>query len=55
MEKERAAGTQRLREASERYEQQLAMQRVRLVTDGDMRLEQLEAARYTQHNIIAPF
>lgn len=45
MEKERAAAATRLREACERYEQQLAMQRMRLVSDGDLRLEQLEAAR----------
>lgn len=45
VEKERAAAATRLREACERYEQQLAMQRMRLVSDGDLRLEQLEAAR----------
>lgn len=45
VEKERQSGQQRLREASERYEQQLQTQRMRLVADADIRLEQLEAAR----------
>lgn len=45
VEREHAAGQVKLREASERYEQQLTMQRMRLVSDGDLRLEQLEASR----------
>ena len=45
VEKERQSGQQRLREASERYEQQLQTQRMRLVSDADIRLEQLEAGR----------
>ncbi|KAJ9534350.1 hypothetical protein QJQ45_016047, partial [Haematococcus lacustris] len=45
VERERAAGATRLREMSERYEQQAAMQRMRLVSEGDLRLEQLEAVR----------
>eukprot|EP00967_Tisochrysis_lutea_P087431 scaffold123650_cov15-Tisochrysis_lutea.AAC.1 len=45
VEREHAAGLVKLREASERYEQQLTMQRMRLVSDGDLRLEQLEASR----------
>jgi hypothetical protein len=45
VEREHAAGQVKLREASERYEHQLTMQRMRLVSDGDLRLEQLEASR----------
>lgn len=45
VEKERAAAATRLREVSERYEQQLQTQRMRLVADADLRLEQLEQAR----------
>lgn len=45
VEQERAAAATRMREACERYEQQLTMQRMRLVSDGDMRLEQVEAQR----------
>ena len=46
MEKERAAAAGRLREVSERYEQQLQTQRMRLVADADLRVEQLEAGRW---------
>ncbi len=45
MERERASSQARLREASERYEQQLQTQRMRLVADADMRMEQLEMSR----------
>ncbi|GIL49463.1 hypothetical protein Vafri_5793 [Volvox africanus] len=45
VEKERAAASTRLREVSERYEQQLQTQRMRLVADADLRMEQLEQAR----------
>lgn len=45
MDRERGAAAARLREASERYEAQLQTQRMRLVADGDLRLEQLEQAR----------
>ncbi|GLI64721.1 hypothetical protein VaNZ11_008065 [Volvox africanus] len=45
VEKERAAAATRQREVSERYEQQLQTQRMRLVADADLRLEQLEQAR----------
>ncbi|KAG2454006.1 hypothetical protein HYH02_001049 [Chlamydomonas schloesseri] len=45
VEKERASAGVRLREVSERYEQQLQTQRMRLVSDADLRLEQLEQAR----------
>ncbi|GFR47914.1 hypothetical protein Agub_g9714 [Astrephomene gubernaculifera] len=45
VEKERSAAATRLREVSERYEQQLQTQRMRLVADADLRLEQLEQAR----------
>ncbi len=34
-----------VREAAERYEAQAATQRARLVAEGDLRLEQAEAAR----------
>ncbi|GIM00334.1 hypothetical protein Vretimale_5477 [Volvox reticuliferus] len=45
VEKERTAAANRLREVTERYEQQLQTQRMRLVADADLRLEQLEQAR----------
>lgn len=45
VEKERGAGAARLREVSERYEQQLQTQRMRLVADADLKLEQLEQSR----------
>ncbi len=45
LERERAGAAQRLREASERYEQQLSLQRARLVSEWDARLEQHEASR----------
>ena len=46
VEKERGAGAARLREVSERYEQQLQTQRMRLVADADLKLEQLEQSRW---------
>ncbi|KAG2432445.1 hypothetical protein HXX76_008791 [Chlamydomonas incerta] len=45
VEKERGSAGLRLREVSERYEQQLQTQRMRLVSDADLRLEHLEQAR----------
>lgn len=54
VEKERAAAGGRLREASERYEQQAQAQRMRLVATADLKLEQLEQARWAggrQHTI----
>ena len=46
MAREHEAGQLRLREASERYEQQMALQRMRLVADTDLRLGQVEACRW---------
>lgn len=45
VERERSAAASRLREACERYEQQMQVQRLRLVSDADLKLEAAEAAR----------
>jgi 5-azacytidine-induced protein 1 len=45
VERERAAAAARLREACERYEQQMQVQRLRLVGDAELKLEAAEAAR----------
>ncbi|KXZ53290.1 hypothetical protein GPECTOR_7g1184 [Gonium pectorale] len=45
VEKERTAAATRLREVSERYEQQMQTQRMRLVADADLRLEHTEQSR----------
>lgn len=45
IDKERAAAQSRMRETVERYEQQMQIQRMRLVSDADMRIEQIEMLR----------
>ncbi|KAA6419262.1 MAG: 5-azacytidine-induced 1 [Trebouxia sp. A1-2] len=45
VERERAAAQDRLREAAERYEGQMQSQRLRMVSDSELRLEQFQAER----------